>query len=97
MSRFLHYLQRRSPHDPGVDLVRPMPARGRQVLTHSAAARAFVLVLLAAVLGFGLIGISVARGEEAYRGFVWVPRLLVGASGLVIVTILVRAVRRRRR
>jgi hypothetical protein len=26
-----------------------------------------------------------------------VPRLLVGASGLVIVTILVRAVRRRRR
>jgi len=67
------------------------------VLTHSAAASALVLILLAGLLGFALIGSSVARSDEAYRGFVWVPRLLAGASGVLIVDILVRAFGRRRR
>jgi hypothetical protein len=96
MSRYLHYLQSRR-RGPNVDLGRPLPTRGRPVLTHSAAARAIALILLAGVLGFALIGVSVARGAEAYRGFIWVPRLLAGASGVLIVAILVRAFRRRRR
>jgi hypothetical protein len=96
MSRFLRYLQSR-PHGLGVELTMPRAVRGRPVLTHSAAARALVLILLAGVLGFALIGVSVARSEEAYRGFVWVPWLLAGASGVLIVAILVRAFWRRRR
>ena len=96
MSRFLHYLQDRR-RGPSVELGRPLPTRGRPVLTHSAAARALVLTVLAGVLGFALIGISVARGEEAYRGFIWVPRLLAGATGVLIVAILARAFRSWRR
>ncbi len=93
----IRQLQRRRPPGLSIDLGRPLPARGRPVLTHAAAARTLVLVLLAAVFVFGLIGIAVAHGEEAYRAFVWVPRLLVAASGLLIFISLVRAVRRWRR
>jgi len=97
MSRFLHYLQRRRPPGLSIDLGRPLPVRGRPVLTHAAAARTLMLALLAAVFVFALIGIAVARDEEAYRAFIWVPQLLVAASGLLIVASLVRAVRRWRR
>jgi hypothetical protein len=96
MSRFLHYVQSRR-RGPSVDLNRPLPTRGRPVLTHSAAASAIALILLAGLLGFALIGVSVARGDEAYRGFIWVPWLLAGASGVLIIGILARAFGRRRR
>jgi hypothetical protein len=93
----IRQLQRRRPPGLSIDLGRPLPVRGRPVLTHAAAARTLMLALLAAVFVFGLIGIAVARDEEAYRAFIWVPRLLVAASGLLIVASLVRAVRRWRR
>lgn len=90
----IRQLQRRRPPGLSIDLGRPLPARGRPVLTHAAAARTLMLALLAAVFAFGLIGIAVAREEEAYRAFIWVPQLLVAVSGLLIVASLVRAVRR---
>jgi hypothetical protein len=92
----IHQLRRRPPA-LSVERGRALPARGRPVLTHTAAIHTLVLALLAGVFLFGLIGISVARADEAYHAFIWVPRLLVVASGLLIVAILVRAVARWRR
>ena len=67
------------------------------MLTHAAVAYALVFGVLAAVFLFGLVGISVAGATEDYRPYVWVPRLLVLASGVLIVGTAVRAVRRWRR
>jgi hypothetical protein len=52
------------------------------------------LTLLALVLGFGLIGISVAGESELYRRHVWVPAALSAASGLLMAGILTRWARR---
>ncbi|MFO7708603.1 MAG: hypothetical protein R6V84_10560 [Desulfobacterales bacterium] len=52
------------------------------------------LLLLAAVLTFGVVGASVAQEVEAYRGYAWVPRLLVMISSVLMVCVLVRALRR---
>jgi hypothetical protein len=90
-------LQRRRTPELSVERGKALPTRGRSVLTHAAAAYALVLALLAAVFLFGLIGMSVARGDEDYLAYVWIPRLLVVASVLLIVTTLVRAARRWRR
>lgn len=96
MNIFEYLKHCRGPH-LSIERGKPLPTRGRTVLTHAAAAYALVLALLAAIFVFGLIGISVAHGDEDYQGYIWIPRLLAIASGLLIVTTVVRAVRRWRR
>lgn len=62
---------------------------------HPAVGAALALSALGALLVFGLIGLSVARAEEAFHGYAWVPRLLVIASAGLILTTLARILRRR--
>ena len=51
---------------------------------------AFMLI----VLLVGLVGMSVTREIDAYNGYVWVPALLVVLSGSVIITNIIRLIRR---
>lgn len=60
---------------------------------HPAVGAALAIAALIAILLFGLIGLSVAR-ENAFHDYAWVPRLLVIASGGLILTTLVRIFRR---
>jgi hypothetical protein len=61
---------------------------------HPAVGVTLLLLAWSALLIFGLIGLAVAREEEAFQGYAWVPRLLVIASGGLIVTTLARSLRR---
>jgi len=51
---------------------------------------AFMLV----VFLVGLAGISVTRDFEAYNGYIWLPALLVILSGCLIITNIMRLIRR---
>ena len=51
---------------------------------------AFMLV----VFLVGLVGISVTREFDAYNGYIWVPALLVILSGCLIITNIMRLIRR---
>jgi len=51
---------------------------------------AFMLV----VFVVGVVGISVSREIEAYNRYVWVPSILVMLSGYLIVTNVIRLIRR---
>ena len=51
---------------------------------------AFMLI----VLFVGLVGISVTREYEAFNGYVWVPALLVILSSCLIITSIIRLIRR---
>jgi hypothetical protein len=42
----------------------------------------------------GLVGISVTREYETYKGYIWVPAVLVLLSGSLIVTSIIRLIRR---
>ena len=42
----------------------------------------------------GLVGISVTREFDAYNGYIWVPALLVILSGCLIITNIMRLIRR---
>ena len=53
-----------------------------------------VLVLMAAVLLFGFFGIRVARDNPAYHGYVWVPYLLVLMCLYVIISTVIRLIKR---
>jgi hypothetical protein len=53
-----------------------------------------VMVLMAAVLIFSLIGIAAAREVPTYRSYAWVPLLLAVMSTGVIASTIVRLVRR---
>ena len=64
-------------------------------LTPPAVATALLLAALCALLVFGLIGVSVAKEFEAYHGYIWVPRLLVVVSAILIATVLGHLLRRR--
>lgn len=64
-------------------------------LTPAAVAAAVLLAALSALLVFGLIGVSVAEEFESYRGYIWVPRLLVAASAILIAAVLGCFLRRR--
>lgn len=52
------------------------------------------IALMLLVLLFGLAGISVAREEMQYRGYLWLPMLLVVLSGAIAVVNIVRLIRR---
>jgi hypothetical protein len=64
-------------------------------LSPPAIATTLLLAALAALLVFGLIGMSVAEEFEAYHGYLWVPRLLVVVSAILIATVLGHLLRRR--
>ncbi len=61
---------------------------------HPAVVYAAALAVLGLVLAFAWIGVSVTEEAEAYQGYAWVPRLLAGASALLIATTLFRILRR---
>jgi Mn2+/Fe2+ NRAMP family transporter len=63
-------------------------------LTPTAIATAVLLTALSALLVFGLIGVSVAEEFEPYHGYIWVPRLLVVVSAILIATVLGYLLRR---
>ena len=52
------------------------------------------IALMLLVLLFGLAGISVAREEIQYRGYVWLPIVLVVLSGAIAIVNIVRLIRR---
>ena len=54
-----------------------------------------VIVLMTLVMLFGLVGIYVAQGNIEYRRHLWVPVLLVLMSTGVIISTVLRMVRRR--
>ena len=54
----------------------------------------FAIVFMLLVFLFGLAGISVAQDIEAYRGYIWVPSLLVAISAFMIVTTTYRLIKR---
>ena len=53
-----------------------------------------MIVLMAAILIFALFGIAAAGEVPAYRGYFWVPLLLSLLSAGVLVSTIVRLVRR---
>ena len=53
-----------------------------------------IIVFMLLVLLFGLVGISVTREIEQYKGYVWVPVILVVASAGVMISTLIRLIRR---
>lgn len=42
----------------------------------------------------GLVGISVTREFDAYNGYIWLPAILVILSGCLIITNIMRLIRR---
>jgi hypothetical protein len=52
------------------------------------------IVFMLIVFLVGLSGISVTREIDEYSGYVWVPALLVLLSGSVIITNIIRLIRR---
>ena len=53
-----------------------------------------IIVLMAAILIFSFFGIAAAREVSAYRGYIWVPLLLALLSAGVLVSTIIRLVRR---
>ena len=61
---------------------------------HSKTAYILVIIAMLLVLVFGLLGITVAGEKTEYLDFVWVPLILVFLSGIIILTTIIRLVRR---
>jgi Mn2+/Fe2+ NRAMP family transporter len=66
----------------------PRSRKPLHFLTLPAVAKALLLAALSALLVFGLIGVSVAEEFAPYHGFIWVPRLLVVVSAILIATVI---------
>lgn len=58
------------------------------------AACILALILMAAVMLFGVEGLRISGTIEAYRAHAWVPILLIVLGGLVTVSVLIRLIRR---
>jgi len=61
---------------------------------HSKTAYGITIFFMLLVFLFALAGISVARENIAYNGYVWVPIVLVVLSGGIIIANIVRWIRR---
>lgn len=61
---------------------------------HSKTAYGMTITFMLLVFLFGLVGISVARENIAYAGYVWVPIVLVVLSGGTMIVNIVRLIRR---
>ena len=53
-----------------------------------------VIVFLLLVFLFAMVGISVSGDDPAYRGYVWVPIILIVLSAGVITTTITRLIKR---
>jgi hypothetical protein len=56
-----------------------------------------VIVFMLIVFFFGVVGISVARENEEYHGYVWIAVLLVVMSGGVVFSTIIRLMKRHTR
>ena len=53
-----------------------------------------IIVFMLHVLLFGVAGISVARENGTYIGYIWVPISLVALSAMIIITTTYRLIKR---
>ncbi|MEA3230877.1 MAG: hypothetical protein U9Q05_03870 [Thermodesulfobacteriota bacterium] len=53
-----------------------------------------IIILMFFVFMFGYIGLSLARETSVYQGHSWMPILLMAASGIIILSITIRLIRR---
>ena len=53
-----------------------------------------VLVIMLLVLFFAIAGLSVSRENSEYRGYVWVPALLLAMTATIIITTTARLIKR---
>ena len=60
----------------------------------SKTAYSFTIAFMLVVFFVGLVGISVTREYEAYNGYLWLPAILVISSGCMIITNIIRLIRR---
>ena len=56
-----------------------------------------VIVLMMIVFFFGVVGISVARENAEYHGYVWIAVVLVVMSAAVIFSTIIRLIKRHAR
>ena len=61
---------------------------------NSKTAYIIVIVFLLLVFLFALAGISVSTEDPAYRGYVWVPLILLVLSAGIIITTIARLIKR---
>ena len=61
---------------------------------HSKTVCGITIAFMLFVFLFGLAGISVAREQEQYNGYIWVPIVLVVLSGAIVVLNIIRLIRR---
>lgn len=54
----------------------------------------FVIIFMLLVFLFALTGIAVAREYHSYRGYIWVPAVLLVLSAAIIITTTVRLIKR---
>lgn len=55
------------------------------------------LIVMLAVFFFAMAGISVSKENAEYRGYVWVPALLLAMSCTIIITTTARLIKRHAR
>ncbi|MEJ2098862.1 MAG: hypothetical protein P8X68_02645 [Desulfobacterales bacterium] len=53
-----------------------------------------VLIIMLLVLFFAMAGISVSRENSEYRGYVWVPALLLAMTAAIIIATTARLIKR---
>jgi len=60
----------------------------------STAVYIIVLIIMLLVLFFAITGISVSRENSVYRGYVWLPVLLLAMTSAIIITTTARLIKR---
>jgi uncharacterized membrane protein len=72
------------------------PVFRKPVISWYQSKTAYSLTIVAMLIVFlvGLVGISVTREYEVYSSYIWVPALLVILSGCLVITNIIRLVRR---
>ena len=61
---------------------------------HSKTVYGLTITFMLLVLVFGLVGVSVTREVEQYHTYVWVPLVLVVLSAGVMISAIIRLIRR---
>lgn len=53
-----------------------------------------IIIIMFFVFIFGYIGLTLTRETSVYQGHSWIPILLMAASGIIILSITIRLIRR---
>ena len=61
---------------------------------HSTGAYVVVVLFMLFVIFFAIAGISVARENPAFQGYIWVPAALLAMSVAIIATTCIRLIKR---